>query len=120
MQCWIIVHLLKCILFIAYVYFLIRFPFLTYPLYILFIFYIKLGTSTSGTQKHTNECSPSSGARTLGYQTASTGSVYTTFTSDATSSASELGFLMYMISANDFCKYKHTTLHNFRKVFFNN
>ncbi|XP_076094529.1 embryonic protein UVS.2-like [Mytilus galloprovincialis] len=60
------------------------------------------GTSTSGTQKHTNECSPSSGARTLGYQTASTGSVYTTFTSDATSSASELGFLMYMISANDF------------------
>ncbi|CAG2232598.1 unnamed protein product [Mytilus edulis] len=60
------------------------------------------GTSTSGTQKHTNECSPTSGARTLGYQTASTGNVYTTFTSDATSSASELGFLMYMISASDF------------------
>lgn len=89
-------------------------------IYSLYFFYIKLGTSTSGIQKHTNECSPSSGARTLGYQTASTGSVYTTFTSDATSSASELGFLMYMISANDFCKYKHTTLHNFRKVFFNN
>ncbi|CAC5406822.1 CUBN [Mytilus coruscus] len=59
------------------------------------------GTSTSGNQEHTNECKSGSGARTLGYQTASTGNVYTTFTSDATSSASELGFLMYMISAID-------------------
>ncbi|XP_063419787.1 deleted in malignant brain tumors 1 protein-like [Mytilus trossulus] len=60
------------------------------------------GTSTSGTQEHKNECASGSGSRTLGYQTASTGNVYTTFTSDSTSSASELGFLMYMISANDF------------------
>ncbi|XP_052094750.1 deleted in malignant brain tumors 1 protein-like [Mytilus californianus] len=59
------------------------------------------GTSTSGSQEHTNECKSGSGPRTLGYKTASTGNVYTTFTSDATSSASELGFLMYMISAID-------------------
>jgi len=31
--------------------------------------------------------------------------VYTTFTSDASQSASELGFKMYMISGKDFCEY---------------
>ena len=55
---------------------------------------------------YTDECNTAgSGSRKLGYQVSSTGNVYTTFTSDASQSASELGFKMYMISGKDFCEY---------------
>jgi hypothetical protein len=43
-----------------------------------------------------------------------TGNVYTTFTSDASQSTSELGFKMYMISGKDFCEYIYIAEENRR------
>ena len=48
-------------------------------------------------------------SRALGYKVSSTGNVYTTFTSDASQSASELGFKMYMISGKELCEYIYIT-----------
>jgi hypothetical protein len=59
---------------------------------------------------HNDECNKQgSVSRTLGYQVSSTGNVYTTFTSNASQSASELGFKMYMISGKDLCEYIYIT-----------
>ena len=61
------------------------------------------GVDNTGTHVHINECNTAgSGSRKLGYKVSSTGHVYTTFTSDASQSSSELGFKMYMISGKDF------------------
>ena len=55
---------------------------------------------------HNDECNTGgSGSRILVYKVSSTGNVHTTFTSDASQSASELGFKMYMISGKDVCEY---------------
>jgi predicted secreted protein len=68
---------------------------------------VAVGYSTiSKIRTNNDECnSDGSGSRTLGYKVSSTGNVYTTFTSDASQSTSELGFKMYMISGKDLCEY---------------
>ena len=61
------------------------------------------GVDNTGTHVYNYECnSGGSGPRNLRYKVSSTGNVYTTFTSDASQSAPELGFKMYMISGKDF------------------
>ena len=82
--------------------------------------YVFTGIDNTGAHVHNDECNTAgSGSRKLGYQVSSTGNVYTTFTSDASQSASELGFKMYMISGKDFCEYIYIAEEN-RRLLENN